>query len=61
MRKKKRGDAEKIMTIYLDVVFLENLLMNAIILYAASVVTKIKCRFFRIMIASSVGALYAVR
>lgn len=49
------------MTIYLDVVFFENICMNGIILYSAAVVTKTKCKFFRILISSVVGALYAVR
>lgn len=49
------------MTIYLDVVFFENICMNGVILYATAVVTKTKCKFFRILLSSVVGALYAVR
>ena len=40
------------MTIYLDVVFLENICMNSIILFATGLVTKCKCRIIRITIAS---------
>lgn len=49
------------MTIYLDVVFLENICMNGIILLATGLVTKAKCNFIKILIASSLGALYVVR
>ena len=49
------------MTIYLDVVFLENISMNAMILYATGVVIKTKCKFFKILLSSMIGALYAVR
>ncbi|MCI8621446.1 MAG: hypothetical protein HFJ50_07040 [Clostridia bacterium] len=49
------------MTIYLDIVFLENILMNGIILYATGIVIKTKCNFFKILLSSICGALYAVR
>lgn len=49
------------MTIYLDVVFLENICMNGIILYATGIVTKSKCKALRILISSMIGAMYAVR
>lgn len=49
------------MTIYLDVVFLENICMNVIILYATGIVTKSKCKIFRIFISSAIGAAYAIR
>lgn len=48
------------MTIYLDVVFLENICMNAIILYATAIVTKTKGNILRIFLSSAIGALYAV-
>ena len=48
------------MTIYLDVVFLENVCMNSIILYASGIVTKTNCKFFKILISASIGALYSV-
>lgn len=49
------------MTIYLDVVFIENICMNMIILYATGIVTKSKCKFFKILLSSMIGAMYAIR
>ncbi len=48
------------MTIYLDVVFIENICMNGIILFATGLVTKSKCSFIRIILSSTIGALYIV-
>ena len=48
------------MTIYLDVVILENLIMNSIIMYATAIVTKNKIKHIRILIASLIGAIYSV-
>ncbi len=48
------------MTIYLDVVFIENICMNSIILIATGIVTKTKCKFFRIIMGSALGALYVI-
>ncbi len=48
------------MTIYLDVVFLENVCMNTIILYATGVVTKSKCKMLKILISSTLGAVYVI-
>ncbi len=48
------------MTIYLDVVFIENICMNCIILFTTGLVTKSKCRFLRIISASFIGALYVI-
>lgn len=48
------------MTIYLDVIFLENLCMNYIILYATAIITKTKPKMFRIVLGSLIGAIYAV-
>lgn len=48
------------MTIYLDVVFLENICMNVIILYATGIVTKAKCKVLKLFLSSVIGALYAV-
>lgn len=47
-------------TIYLDVIFLENVIMNSIILYAASIILKIKTKFIRIFISSIIGSIYAI-
>ena len=48
------------MTIYLDIVFLENALMNYIILYATGFVQKRKMKNFKLIISSVLGALYAI-
>ncbi len=49
------------MTIYLDVVFIENICMNSIILFATGLVTKSKCKVIKVLISSMIGALYVVR
>lgn len=48
------------MTIYIDIVIAENLMMNSIILYATSMIAKIKPNFIRILIGSLIGAIYSV-
>lgn len=48
------------MTIYLDVVFIENVCMNSIILFTTGLVTKVKCKMVRIFISSILGALYVI-
>lgn len=48
------------MTIYLDIVFLENTLMNYIILYATGFIQKRKMKNFKLIISSILGAGYAV-
>ena len=48
------------MTIYLDVVIVENLIMNAIIIYATAIVLKVKIKHLRIIISSLIGAVYSV-
>ena len=48
------------MTIYLDVVIIENLIMNSIIIYATAIVTKAKIKHLRIFLASLIGAIYSV-
>ncbi len=47
-------------TIYLDIIFFENLIMNSIILYAASIILKLKPKFFRILISSAIGSIYSI-
>lgn len=46
------------MTIYIDILIVENLIMNAIILYATGIIAKSKLSFLRIFLASLVGAIY---
>ena len=48
------------MTIYIDVVLVENIIMNYIIIFATSVILKIKVKQFRIILASLIGSIYAV-
>ena len=48
------------MTIYIDVVFLENLVMNSIILIASGIILKKKLKWIRILLASSLGAIYTI-
>lgn len=48
------------MTIYLDVVFLENLFMDYIILFATGLINKVDLKITRIAVSSIIGSLYAV-
>ncbi len=48
------------MTIYLDVVLLENLCMNYIILFATAYIMKIKMKQLRLIFSSLLGSIYAV-
>lgn len=48
------------MTIYLDVVFIENICMNSIILFATGLVIKTKCKIIKIIASSTLGALYVI-
>lgn len=48
------------MTVYLDIVFLENVVINYIILYATAIVSKSKIKQPRILIGSVIGATYSI-
>lgn len=48
------------MTIYLDIVIIENLIMNYIILYATSIIAKKKIKQTRAFIASIIGTIYVI-
>ena len=48
------------MTIYIDVVLIENLIMNYIILLATGVILKNKIKHIRLIIASLIGAIYSI-
>lgn len=48
------------MTVYLDIVFLENVVINYIILYATAIVSKSKIKQSRILIGSIMGATYSI-
>lgn len=47
-------------TVYIDLIFIENLIMNSIIIYATSIMLKIKPKIWRVLISSSIGGIYAV-
>ena len=47
-------------TIYIDIIFLENLIMNSIILYATSIILKIKPKIIRIIASSTIGSIYSI-
>ena len=46
------------MTMYIDIVIIENLIMNYIILYATGIIAKIKTKKLRLLISSAIGAIY---
>lgn len=48
------------MTIYIDIVLIENLIMNYIILFTIAVVLKIKVNHIRLILASLLGAGYSI-
>ena len=48
------------MTIYIDVVLIENLIMNYIILLATGLILKEKIKNIRLLLASLLGAIYSV-
>ena len=48
------------MTVYVDIVLLENICMNFIILFATAYIMKIQVRYLRIFASSFIGAVYAV-
>ena len=46
--------------IYIDVIFLENVIMNFIILYATAIILKINPKTTRLIFASIIGSVYAI-
>lgn len=48
------------MTIYIDIVLIENLIMNYIILFTTAVVLKIKVNHIRLILASLLGGGYSI-
>lgn len=48
------------MTIYIDVVLVENLIMNYIIFFATGIILKIEIKNFRLFCASLIGAIYSL-
>ncbi len=48
------------MTIYIDIIFLENLFMNYIILFATETIVKSPIKIIRTFISSTIGSIYAI-
>lgn len=48
------------MTVYLDIVLLENLCMNYIILFATGYIMKLKMKQLRLVLSAMLGGIYAV-
>ena len=48
------------MTIYIDIVLIENLVMNFIILLATGIILKEKIKVIRLFFASMLGAIYSI-
>ena len=48
------------MTIYLDVIFLENIVINYIILYVTGLISKSKIKQKKILLGASIGAIYSI-
>ena len=48
------------MTLYIDIIFLENLFMNYIILYATGIIIKAPIKLIRTFLSSAIGSIYAV-
>lgn len=48
------------MTIYIDVVLIENLIMNYIILFSTAIILKIKMKHIRLILGSLLGSIYSV-
>ncbi len=48
------------MTIYLDVILLENICMNYIILFATGLIAKVNIKQFRVILSSLLGGIYAI-
>ena len=47
-------------TIYIDIIFFENLIINIIILYATAIILKIKPRVINVILSSGIGSIYAI-
>ena len=50
----------KVMTVYIDIVLLENILLNYIILLSTAIISKAKINSTRILLASVVGGIYSI-
>ena len=52
----------KKLTVYLDIIFLENMLMNYIILFATLIIIKAKCKHqqIKLILSSAIGSIYSI-
>lgn len=48
------------MTIYIDLIFFENIIMNLIIIYATSLIVKSKVKIIRLILSATIGAIYSI-
>lgn len=48
------------MTLYVDIIFLENIFMNSIILLATGVILKTPIKIWRNLVSSIIGSIYAI-
>jgi len=48
------------LTIYIDIIFLENLFMNYIILFATGTILKLPIKIIRTLVSSTIGSIYAI-
>lgn len=48
------------MTIYIDMIFIENLIMNTIIIYATSIIIKYKPKTTNVLISATIGSIYSI-
>ena len=48
------------MTVYLDILFLYNLIINALLLYGSGYILKLKIRWYRVLLGGIFGSLYGI-
>ena len=48
------------MIIYIDIIFIENIIMNTIILYATAIILKQKVKIIRLIISAVIGSIYSI-
>lgn len=53
-------DSTEVTTVYIDIIFLENLFMNFIILFATQTILKSNIKIIRTFLASILGGIYAI-
>lgn len=48
------------MTLYIDLILLENIIMNYIIILATGMICRVNIKHFRLLVGSLIGAIYAI-